>query len=24
MLGIGYFLVDCNNITVVDGVVIEW
>jgi hypothetical protein len=23
MLGIGYFLVDCNNITVVDGVVIE-
>lgn len=23
MLGTGYFLVDCNNITVVDGVVIE-
>jgi hypothetical protein len=24
MLGTAYFLVDCNNITVVDGVVIEW
>jgi hypothetical protein len=24
MLNLGYFLVDCDNITVVDGVVVEW